>query len=437
MTLLSQVHLASFSQPDGFRAVFRARESPAAAGFFVPVVRPVESHQRSISMTIQPSEFRARVVRTQDLLRQQGLDAAFVYYDELRSANGFYLSNWVPQFESGAVLVPPEGEPAILGGPESEPFAKQDAAIRKTYNVPIFMVPDEEYPSARILSLKEVFGEELRGRALRRLGVVGLGVMPHGLYDEFTKQLPGVELVDITERYEAFRVIKSDAEVEHIRQAFSMAARSLPFMAAQIASGNTELQVGAAGEAAARSFGCTGFGYRTIAAAGVRSGGVVPTPTAKKLVEGELVMFSVAPRFHGYNSSVGDTIAVGGKLAGAGQRLLSDMAHAFEIARAQLKPGRTGKEMDAPVRAFLIDKGYASYMLVPYIHTIGLYEAEGPFFGPRSQDVLRPNMTVCIDISLFGMPELHGARYETGFAIHEDGAEPFAPDIDELILAHK
>src|SRR5512139_2095535 len=112
-------------------------------------------------MTIQPPEFKARVQKVQDLLARHGLDAAFVYYDELRSANGFYLSNWVPQFESGAVLGGGEGEPAILGGPESEPFAKQDAAIRKTYNVPIFMVPDEEYPSARILSLKEVFGEEL------------------------------------------------------------------------------------------------------------------------------------------------------------------------------------------------------------------------------------------------------------------------------------
>jgi Xaa-Pro aminopeptidase len=210
----------------------------------------------------------------------------------------------------------------------------------------------------------------------------------------------------------------------------------LPFMATQIAAGNTELQVGAAGEAAARSFGCTGFGYRTIAASGVRSGGVVPTPTAKVMVEGELIMFSVAPRYHGYNSSVGDTVAVGGAFTGAQKRLLSDMARAFEIARAQLVPGRTGKEMDAPVREYLIGQGYAPYMLVPYIHTIGLYEAEGPFFGPRSKDVLRPNMTVCIDISLFGMPDLHGARYETGFVIREDGPESFAPDIDELILAH-
>jgi Xaa-Pro aminopeptidase len=388
-------------------------------------------------MAISRSEFQARVEKTQELMRAAGLDAALVYYDELRKANGFYLSNWVPQFESGAVLVPLEGEPCILGGPESEPFAKQDAAIAKTYNVPIFMVPDEEYPNARILSLGQVFAEELGGRALRRLGIVGLGAMPHALYVELSQQLAGVELVDVTEDYERQRVIKSDAEVSLIREAFSIAARSLPSMAAEILPGMTEQHVGAAGEAAARRLGATGFGYRTIVASGVRSGGVVPTPTGKAMERGELVMFSVAPQSHGYNSSVGDTVAVGGTLTGAQERLLSDMAQAFEIARAQLVVGRTGKEMDAPVRAFFLDRGYAPYMLVPYIHTVGLYEAEGPFFGPRSMDVLQPNMTVCIDISLFGMPDMHGARYETGFVIRKDGPEPFAPDIDELILAHR
>src|SRR5512140_3600675 len=110
-------------------------------------------------MQVPIEEFHRRVEKTQELLRKHGLDAALVYYDELRSANGFYLSNWVPQFESGCVLVPSEGEPAILGGPESEPFALSDAVIKKTYNVPVFMVPDEEYPSARIVKLGEVFSE--------------------------------------------------------------------------------------------------------------------------------------------------------------------------------------------------------------------------------------------------------------------------------------
>ena len=131
----------------------------------------------------------------------------------------------------------------------------------------------------------------------------------------------------------------------------------------------------------------------------------MPTPTARRLADGELVMFSISPKVNGYASSVGDTTAVGGKPTDAQKRLLSHMAHAYDIARKQLVVGRTGVEMDAPVRAYLLECGYAPYMLVPYIHTCGLFEAEGPFFGPRSHVVLQPHMTVCVDISLFGMPE--------------------------------
>ena len=147
-------------------------------------------------------------------------------------------------------------------------------------------------------------------------------------------------------------------------------------------------------------------------------------------------MYSISPRYNGYASSAGNTAAVGGAQTDAQKRLLSDMAQAFEIARSQLVIGRTGKEMDAPVREFLLDRGYAPYMLVPYIHTVGLFEAEAPFFGPRSKAVLQPDMTVCIDISLFGMPDLHGARFETGYVITGAGPQPLAPSIDDLISNH-
>ena len=43
-------------------------------------------------------------------------------------------------------------------------------------------------------------------------------------------------------------------------------------------------------------------------------------------------------------------------------------------------------------------------------------------------------MYVCIDVSLFGHPKLHGIRMETGYVITEKGAEPLSPYIEKEIL---
>ena len=100
-----------------------------------------------------------RLAKVREIMDAKGLDMALVYYDEFNIGNGWYLTGWCPQFESGAVLVPRTGEPMILGGPESEPFAKLDSTITETRNFPVFMVPDEEYPNATIIDFPKLFAE--------------------------------------------------------------------------------------------------------------------------------------------------------------------------------------------------------------------------------------------------------------------------------------
>ena len=101
----------------------------------------------------------ARLAKFRTIMKEKNVDVALVYYDEFNIGNGWYLTGWCPQFESGAVLVPQKGKPIILGGPESEPFAKQDSAITETRNFPVFMVPDEEYPNATIIDFPKLFAE--------------------------------------------------------------------------------------------------------------------------------------------------------------------------------------------------------------------------------------------------------------------------------------
>ena len=97
-----------------------------------------------------------------------------------------------------------------------------------------------------------------------------------------------------------------------------------------------------------------------------------------------------------------------------------------------LKVGLSGKEIDAPARAYFKKHGFEKYLVCPFVHTIGLNEAEAPFFGPNSVDVLVPGMTVCVDVSFFGHPEFNGVRIETGYEITENGAVPFSPKMDKL-----
>ncbi len=128
------------------------------------------------------AERDVRLRKLREVMKTRDLDVALVYYDEFNIGNGWYLTGWCPQFESGAVLVPLEGEPVILGGPESEPFAKLDSAITETRNFPVFMVPNEEYPNATITDFPTLFGElESKLGQLKRVGLVGGGRVPSGV----------------------------------------------------------------------------------------------------------------------------------------------------------------------------------------------------------------------------------------------------------------
>jgi len=382
------------------------------------------------------SERDARLARFRKIIEAKGLDFALVYYDEFNIGNGWYLTGWCPQFESGAALVPQTGEPMILGGPESEPFAKQDSAITETRNFPVFMVPDEEYPNATIIDFPKLFAElSSKLGKIRRVGIVGGVRMPSDCHRQIVEGFAGVELVDITREYVELRYVKSPWEIEQIRAAFKLADECYGAMKSTIAPGISEIEVAAAGEYAARKRGASGFGFGAIVGSGKRANAVVPTASSKRLADGEMVMLGLAPKVQGYAGVFGDSVPVSGKLSDSQKQCIRHLREAFNLTKTQLVVGKRGREIDAPARAYFQKHGLLKYLVCPFAHTIGLHEAESPFFGPHSDDVLKPGMTVCVDVSFFGHPEWNGARIETGFEITEQGAEPLSPKMAKILSA--
>ena len=377
------------------------------------------------------AETDKRVGALKGILKKRGLDAALVYYDELNIANGWYLTGWCPQFEKGAVLVPVEGDTLLLGGPESEPFAKMSSAIKETRCFPVFMVPDEEYPNATIINFKQLNEElKVKGTVLKKIGFVGTATIPHQVYCDFAQGFAGIELVDITEEYETMRAYKSPWEVEQCRAAALLCEQAHDAMVAAVKPEAREFEVAAAGEYVCRKNGANSFAYSCIVGSGERSDAVVPTAINKVMKDGELVMLGIAPRINGYAGTFGDTIPVNGKYTPRQKELINQLRETFRLTKAMLKPGMSGKEIDVPGRKYFEKCGLVRYLVCPFAHSIGLMEAEGPFFGPNGNFKLIPGMTVMVDVSFFGHPELHGARIETGYVITETGCEPLSPKMD-------
>ncbi len=379
------------------------------------------------------SEAANRIAQVREILNARNLDLALIYYDEFNIGNGWYLTGWCPQFESGAVLIPRNGEPMLLGGPESEPFAKQDSAIKNTRNFPVFMVPDEEYPNATIIDFPALFAElNANSNKISRIGLVGAGRMPLDCYNGIAKGFAGVELVDITDDFLRLRYFKSTWEAEQIGKAFALADKACNAMKNAVKVGASEIEVAAAGEYAARSCGANSFGFSAIVGSGKRANAVVPTASSKKLADGELVMLGLSPKWQGYAGVFGDTVTANGVYTPRQKDCINHLREVFRLTKAMLQVGKSGREIDVPGREYFAKHGLLPYLVCPFAHTIGLQEAEAPFFGPNSDDVLVPGMTVCVDVSFFGHPEFNGARIETGYLITEHGPVPFSPELDAL-----
>lgn len=376
-------------------------------------------------------ETEKRIQKTKEILAAKGLDAALIYFDELNVANGWYLTGWCGQFEKGAVLVPVHGDAWLLGGPESEPFAKMSSAIKNTRSFPVFMVPNEEYPNAEIIDFEQLKQQLLAdGTTINRLGLVGTTSIPHQVYLDFVRGFQNVEIVDITAEYEARRAFKSPWEIKNIEKAFMLCDLAYDAMKEKIAPGVYEYEVAAAGEVVCRSRGANSFAYSTIVGSGKRAKAVVPTATNKIMEAGELVMIGIAPRFNGYAGTFGDTLPVSGKFTPVQRDCMNHLREVMRLTKEMLRPGVSGKEIDAPGREYFKKHGLFEYLVCPFAHTIGLMEAESPFYGPNSVDVLEPGMTVMVDVSFFGHPDLHGARIETGYVITETGCRPLSEKMD-------
>ncbi|MCL4385127.1 MAG: Xaa-Pro peptidase family protein [Cyanobacteria bacterium] len=383
-------------------------------------------------MSLPDNEYKSRIEKVKKLAADKKLDFIFVYFDEYNVMNGRYLTGWCPTIERGAVIVSNYCEPFLIGGPEAQPYAKMESKIKATESSLVFMVPEEEYPQAEILSFSQISKKYFEGRQIKKIGIVGVQSLPLQIYNQLVSELKDTEIIDVTKEFEIFRYVKSEWEIEMTAKAYEIADEGFKKLMESIVEGKREYEAAAEAEYIARKMGGEGYGYRTIVGTAERSIGIVPPASDRIFRNGEIVLTGFAPRFNGYNATACYPIVVGGKPDKLQYDFTKDICEALYLTKEALKPGLSGREIDLVPRKYLLSRGYEQYMTMPFVHSSGLCEFERPFFGPNSDDVIQENQVICIDIALFGNKEIPGIRVETGYRITKDGSVPFSKYMEKL-----
>ena len=370
---------------------------------------------------IPDSEFKERQRKVQEKVREKGLDIAIVHSHEADFANVRYLSDYWPIFETAGVLIPNQGDLMLLIGPESETFARGKSKIRNIKKILQYRESAEpNYPDIEIDSFESVFKEASNGKKIKRIGIIGYSIMPITVYEAIRKAAPDAEIVKADDIMTEMRIIKSENEINLLKEGFRISELALTEVINKIKPGMTELEIVGIAQAAMYANGAEYEAHPTYVLSGKRTNNAIGRPTYRKVEKGDMVQLDIGARVGGYSPSVGRPVCIG-KMSDEMRNLVQVGLEAHYKTIEFIKEGVVAKDVVNKFFDFVKSKGYGDNILYGPCHGLGMIEVECPWMESNSTYLLKENMTFQVDTFL--QSENFGLRWENGIRVTKDGAE--------------
>ena len=251
-------------------------------------------------------------------------------------------------------------------------------------------------------------------------------------YVKFKGLLPDSAQETTPVNLSSLRVIKEPEEIACIRKAAAIADAAFSDILGFIRPGISESAVAARLEATMRNLGSERPAFTTIVASGIRGSLPHGVATEKLIVDGEFVTMDFGAVYQGYHSDMTRTVSVG--RADGRQRQIYDMVlDAQLLGVSEVRPGVSGKAVDAAVRQRIAEAGYGKNFGHGLGHSLGLEIHEEPRLSPSSTcERLEPNMLVTVEPGVY-LPGWGGLRIEDTVLVTVQGNEPLTASKKDLI----
>jgi Xaa-Pro aminopeptidase len=330
-----------------------------------------------------------RAARAEAALAERGADALLVTnLVNLRWLTGFTGSN-------GLALVGPRGERRFLTD-----FRYLTASAEQV---------DDAWGRAIAQDLPARLAEQLP-EGLRRLGFEDQHVSVRSRARLAELLGDDVELVACGGLLEDLRVRKEPEELERIRAAARVADEAFEEVVGAGIAGRTERDVALDLELAMRRRGAEAPSFPPIVAAGAHGALPHAAPRDVAIPEGVLVVVDWGAQLDGYASDCTRTVATG-DVDPRDAEVYDVVRRAQEAALAAVRPGPTGREVDAVARKLIDAAGHAEHFGHGLGHGVGLEVHEGPRLSMQSDTRLEAGMVVTVEPGVY-VPGAVGVRIE-------------------------
>jgi Xaa-Pro aminopeptidase len=240
----------------------------------------------------------------------------------------------------------------------------------------------------------------------------------------------GVRLLPLSDVVEAERMVKSQAEVELIRESVLTNSRAFERTLKRLKPGSTENEVAAEIEFQMRRLGAEGVAFESIVAAGPRSALPHARPTAEPIGANRLLLFDVGALQSGYCSDMTRVVHLGN--AGSRARKLYRAVLEAQLAAIDaVRPGATTGSVDKAARTVLRKHGLEKAFVHSTGHGLGLEIHEAPRIGRKDETRLQAGMAITIEPGAY-IEGFGGVRIEDTVVVTPAGCEVLTPTPKEL-----
>jgi len=250
-----------------------------------------------------------------------------------------------------------------------------------------------------------------------------LGI-PYNDFQILKKKLPEIDFVDASDLIWQLRMVKSNAEVERVRQAAQITARSLKHNLPLVEQGMTEREISSAIAQDLLKNGADKFNYVSSLAGNGTYDRFCQLPTDRKVRKGELLWCDLSAIYRDYCSDMSSFVVVGGE--NDEYRKLSDLSRSVHLRAVDyMRPGLKAKDVMAFVGKAYQDAGFAwNFDIGRCGHGVGLELGEQPSLDAHSEVVLKPGMTLAFEPAI--LDDRGVFNMEEDILITEDGCEILA-----------